>query len=62
MIDSFHRYWWSKNTDHSVRSAFPRIQPEYGEILCISPYSVQMQKDKDQNNSKYKHFLRSGCI
>ena len=41
-------------------SAFSRIRTEYGEILCISPYSVQMPENTDQNNSEYKHFSRSG--
>ena len=31
----------------------------YGEILHISPYSVQMRENTDQNNSKYRKFLRS---
>ena len=38
---------------------FSRIRTEYGEILRISPYSVQMQENMDQNNSEYGHFLRS---
>ena len=29
-------------------SVFSHIQTEYGEILHISPYSVRMQKNKDQ--------------
>ena len=41
-------------------SAFSRIWTEYEEILCISPYSVQMRENADQNNSEYAHFLRSG--
>ena len=40
-------------------SAFSRIRTEYGEILPISPYSVQMRENADQNNSEYDHFLRS---
>ena len=40
-------------------SVFSRIRTEYGEILRISPYSVRMQENTDQNNSKYWHFLRS---
>ena len=43
-------------------SAFSCIQTEYGEILCISPYSVRMRENRDQNNSEYKHFLRSGIV
>ena len=41
-------------------STFSRIRTEYGEILRISPYSVRMQENADQNNSEYEHFLRSG--
>ena len=37
-------------------SAFSRIRTEYGEILRISPYSVRMQENTDQNNSEYGHF------
>ena len=40
-------------------SAFSRIRNEYGEILGISPYSVRMRENADQNNSEYGHFLRS---
>ena len=40
-------------------SAFSRIQTEYGEIWSISPYSVKMRENSDQNNSEYGHFLRS---
>ena len=32
-------------------SAFSRIRTEYGEIRSISPYSVQMRENADQNNS-----------
>ena len=38
-------------------SAFPIIQTEYREILRISPHSVQMRENTDQNNSEYGHFL-----
>ena len=38
-------------------SAFSRIWTEYGEVLRISPYSVRMRENADQNNSKYGHFL-----
>ena len=30
-------------------------------VLRISPYSVQMRENTDQNNSEYRHFLRSDC-
>ena len=32
---------------------------EYGEILRISPYSVRMWENADQNNFEHGHFLRS---
>ena len=57
------------NTSHSLRkkcpyselfwSAFSRIRTEYREILRISPYSVRMRENTDQNNFEYGHFLRS---
>ena len=37
-------------------SAFSRIRTEYGEIQSISPYSVRMRENADQNNSKYATF------
>ena len=37
-------------------STFSRIQTKNGEIWSISPYSVQMRKNADQNNSEYGHF------
>ena len=40
-------------------SAFSRIRTEYGEIRSISPYSVRMRENTDQNNSEYGHFSRS---
>ena len=40
-------------------SVFSRIRTEYREILRISPYSVRMRENTDQNNSEYGHFLRS---
>ena len=42
--------------------AFFRIRTEYGEILLISPYSVRMRENTDQNNSEYGHFLRSEIV
>ena len=42
-------------------SAFFRIRTEYGEIRIISPYSVRMRENGDQNSSEYGHFLRSAC-
>ena len=40
-------------------SASSHILPEYGEIWSISPYSVWMLENADQNNSEYGHVLRS---
>ena len=40
-------------------SVFFSIRTEYGEILRISPYSVRMRENADENNSEYGHFLRS---
>ena len=40
-------------------SAFPGIWTEYEEALCISPYSVRMRENADQNNYEYGRFLRS---
>ena len=39
--------------------AFSSIRTEYGEILRISPNPVRMRENAGQNNSKYRHFLRS---
>ena len=42
---------------------FSRIRTGYGEILRISPHSVRMRENAEQNNSEYGHFLRSEvCI
>ena len=43
-------------------SAFSRIRNEYGEIFRISPYSVRMRENADQNNSEHGHFLRSDIV
>ena len=40
-------------------SLFSRIWTEYGEIGSISPYSVRMWGNADQENSEYGHFPRS---
>ena len=42
--------------------AFSQIWTEYGEILRISPYSVRMRENADQNNSEYGHFSRSDSL
>ena len=41
-------------------SVFSRILTDYGEILRISPYSVQIPENTDQKNSEYGHI--SSCI
>ena len=42
-------------------SVFSRIRTKYGEIRNISPYSVPMRGNTEQNSSEYGHFLRSDC-
>ena len=46
----YSEYFWS---------VFSRIRTEYGEIVRISPYSVQMWENMDQKESQYGGFLRS---
>ena len=36
--------------------AFSRIWTDYGEILCISPYSVRMLENTNQKNYEHGHF------
>ena len=45
----------------SYSTVFSHSRTEYEDIQSISPYSVRMREEMDQNNSKYGHFLRSGC-
>ena len=45
----------------SYSAVFSRSRTEYEDIQSISPYSVRMPEETDQNNSKYGHFLRRGC-
>ena len=40
-------------------SVFSRVQTEYGEILCISPYSVRMRENTDQKKLFIGHISRS---
>ena len=42
-------------------SVFSHIWTEYGETLCISPYSGRMWGNTAQNNSDYGNFLRRDC-
>ena len=39
-----------------IWSVFSRIHSQYGEILCISPYSLQKGENTDHKKSEYKHF------
>ena len=41
-----------------IWSTFPCIRTEYEETLRLSPYSVRIRENADQNNSKYRHFSR----
>ena len=43
-------------------SLFSSIRTEYGDILCISPYSVRMRENTDQKNSEYEHFSHSDGV
>ena len=43
-------------------SVLSHIRTDYGEKLRISPYSVRMRENADQNNFKYGHFLRSVVV
>ena len=36
----------------TLREKCPRIPTEYGEILCISPYSARMRENTDQKISE----------
>ena len=40
-------------------SAFSRIRNEYGEILRISPYLVQIWENANQKNPEYRHYSRT---
>ena len=40
-------------------SVFSRIRTEYGEIFRISPYSVRMRKNTDQEKPRiWRHFTQ----
>ena len=59
---------WINRLYHSVKSVqirsffwsvFSNIRTEYGEIPCISPYSVQMRENTDQKKLRiWKHFTQ----
>ena len=58
-ILALHKKWPYSELSWSL---FSLIRSKYGEILRISPYSVRLRENKDQNNSKYGHFLRSVAV
>ena len=43
-------------------SVFDHIRTDYGDIRCVSLYSVRMRKSMEQKNSKYGHFSRSDYL
>ena len=43
-------------------SVFDHIRTDYGDIRCLSLYSVRMRKSMEQKNSKYGHFSRSDYL
>ena len=63
-VCNYRNYPLRKKCPHSVLfwSIFSRICTEYGEILCISPYSVRIRENADQNNSEYGHFSHSNHL
>ena len=55
----------------SIHCNFNTLQSEILQVHCVKsvrirsysgPYSVQMRKNTDQNNSEYGHFSRSGSV
>ena len=40
-------------------SVFSRIRTEYGEIFCISQFSVRVRENTDQKDFECEHFLCS---
>ena len=64
MVSAIKNFWWEKETGIAWKvSVFAvilvRIFPLIGQSR-ISPYSVRMRENADQNNSDYGHFLQSG--
>ena len=58
-------FWFHCMKSVRIRSYFGRIfciRTEYRKILSISPYTVQMRENTDQNNSEYGHFLCCECM
>ena len=51
--------WYSLREKCPYQSYSGPHFPAFGLNMGISPYSVQMRKNEDQNNSEYGHFSRS---
>ena len=64
--NSWKKYYWSLREKCPYSElfwpVFFRTQAEFGEIQNISPNSVRMQKNTDQKNSEYRHFLYTDVI
>ena len=43
-------------------SVFSHIPTKYGEIRSVSPYTVRMRENRNQNNSEYGQLLRSDFL
>ena len=61
MVEVFHYVALRKKCSYSELfwSVLSHIRTEYGEIQSISPHSIRMRENADQNNSEYGHFLHS---
>ena len=57
--DSKIRAAWKVSVLRVILIHISRIRTKCGEIRSISPYSVRMRENADQNNSEYGRFLRS---
>ena len=53
---------WALWTFHCVKSVLIRSYSGPHFFSSISPYSVRMRENEDQNNSKYQHFSRSVSV
>ena len=65
--NDFHKFLClSENRDNKLWKVVCicslQIWKTYLELLRISRYSVWMWENTGQNNSKYRHFLRSQCV
>ena len=57
----FNSYWLCENFSYLefFWSTFSRTPTELGDLLCKSPYPVQMQENAVRKNSDYGRFVRS---